>query len=61
VARIRKKIILDRGHALDLSEHVQIVADPVAAAYVLNALDPARPRPIPVQGRAAVRRDALIA
>ena len=32
---------------LDLSEHFQIVADPVAAALVLNALDPAHPRPVP--------------
>ncbi|GAA1724830.1 esterase/lipase family protein [Aeromicrobium alkaliterrae] len=35
--------------ALDLSEHFQIVADPVAAALVLNALDPAHPRPVPCQ------------
>ena len=35
--------------ALDLSEHFQIVADPVAAALVLNALDPANPRPVPCQ------------
>ncbi|WP_229051623.1 triacylglycerol lipase [Aeromicrobium sp. Leaf350] len=34
---------------LDLSEHFQIVADPVAAALVLNALDPAHPRPVPCQ------------
>ena len=34
---------------LDLSEHFQIVADPVAAALVLNALDPANPRPVPCQ------------
>ncbi len=33
--------------ALDLSEHFQIVADPVAAALVLNALDPAHPRSVP--------------
>ncbi|NRQ49238.1 esterase/lipase family protein [Aeromicrobium stalagmiti] len=33
--------------SLDLSEHFQIVADPVAAALVLNALDPAHPRPVP--------------
>lgn len=35
--------------ALDLSEHFQIVADPVAAALVLNALDPAHPRRVPCQ------------
>lgn len=33
--------------SLDLSEHFQIVADPVAAALVLNALDPAHPRRVP--------------
>ncbi|TAM87252.1 MAG: lipase [Jatrophihabitans sp.] len=32
---------------LDLSEHFEIAADPVAAALVLNALDPAHPRPVP--------------
>lgn len=32
---------------LDLAEHFQIVADPVAAALVLNALDPAHPRKVP--------------
>jgi triacylglycerol lipase len=31
----------------DFTEHFEIVADPVAAALVLNALDPAHPRPIP--------------
>jgi triacylglycerol lipase len=32
---------------LDFSDHLQIAADPVAAADVLNALDPAHPRPVP--------------
>ena len=32
---------------LDFAEHLAIAADPVAAADVLNALDPARPRPVP--------------
>lgn len=32
---------------LDFSEHLQIVADPVAVALVLNALDPGHPRPVP--------------
>jgi triacylglycerol lipase len=32
---------------LDLTEHFQIAADPVAAGLVLNALDPAHPRPVP--------------
>jgi triacylglycerol esterase/lipase EstA (alpha/beta hydrolase family) len=31
----------------DFSEHLEIAADPVAAADVLNALDPAHPRPVP--------------
>ncbi len=33
--------------AQDYTEHFEIAADPVAAAYVLNALDPAHPRPVP--------------
>lgn len=33
--------------AIDYAEHFQIVADPVAAALVLNALDPAHPRAVP--------------
>ena len=32
---------------LDESDHLELVADPVAAADVLNALDPAHPRPVP--------------
>jgi triacylglycerol lipase len=32
---------------LDFSEHFEIAADPVAAALVLNALDPAHPRSVP--------------
>ena len=31
----------------DYTEHFEIAADPVAAALVLNALDPAHPRPVP--------------
>jgi hypothetical protein len=34
---------------LDYTDHLEIVADPVAAADVLNALDPAHPRPVPCQ------------
>ena len=33
--------------ATDYTEHFEIAADPVAAGYVLNALDPAHPRPVP--------------
>lgn len=32
---------------LDLAEHLAILSDPVAAADILNALDPAHPRPVP--------------
>ena len=32
---------------LDLADHLAIVADPVAAQDVLNALDPAHPEPVP--------------
>ncbi len=32
---------------LDFAEHLAIAADPVAAADVLNSLDPAHPRPVP--------------
>jgi triacylglycerol lipase len=31
----------------DYTEHFEIAADPVGAALVLNALDPAHPRPVP--------------
>lgn len=40
-------LIVQNYCSLDLSEHFQIVADPVAAALVLNALDPAHPRRVP--------------
>ncbi|MCW2752411.1 MAG: Lipase [Aeromicrobium sp.] len=33
--------------SMDYTEHFEIAADPVAAALVLNALDPAHPRPVP--------------
>jgi triacylglycerol esterase/lipase EstA (alpha/beta hydrolase family) len=33
--------------ATDYTEHFEIASDPVAAGYVLNALDPAHPRPVP--------------
>lgn len=32
---------------LDFSDHLAVIADPVTAADVLNALDPAHPRPVP--------------
>jgi triacylglycerol lipase len=33
--------------ATDYTEHFEIASDPVAAGFVLNALDPAHPRPVP--------------
>jgi triacylglycerol lipase len=40
-------VVLQDKCMLDFSEHFEIAADPVAAAVVLNALDPAHPRPVP--------------
>ncbi|PZS26463.1 MAG: lipase [Pseudonocardiales bacterium] len=42
-----RNIVVQDQCALDFSEHFQIAADPIAAADVLNALDPAHPRPVP--------------
>jgi triacylglycerol esterase/lipase EstA (alpha/beta hydrolase family) len=42
-----KNIVLQDKCVLDLAEHVAAAADPVAAGHVLNALDPAHPRPVP--------------
>lgn len=33
----------------DLTEHAEMASDPVASVYVLNALDPAHPRPVPCE------------
>ena len=40
-------IVVQSRCATDYAEHFEIAADPVAAGYVLNALDPAHPRPVP--------------
>lgn len=40
-------IVLQDACALDRTEHFEIASDPIAAAYVLNTLDPAHPRPVP--------------
>ncbi|KAA8877368.1 hypothetical protein F3087_44485 [Nocardia colli] len=40
-------IVLQDGCSQDMSDHLGIVADPRAAAYVLNALDPQHPHPVP--------------
>lgn len=42
-----KNIRVQDHCATDFTEHFEIAADPVAAGYVLNALDPAHPRPVP--------------
>jgi triacylglycerol lipase len=39
-------IVVQSHCATDYTEHFEIAADPVAAGYVLNALDPAHPRPV---------------
>ena len=38
-----RNITVQSKCAQDYTEHFEIAADPVAAAYVLNALDPAHP------------------
>jgi triacylglycerol lipase len=40
-------IVVQNQCGLDFTEHFEIASDPVAAADVLNALDPAHPRPVP--------------
>ncbi|WP_137725403.1 lipase family alpha/beta hydrolase [Prescottella subtropica] len=40
-------VVVQDGCPQDLSEHLAIAASPVAAGYVLNALDPEHPRPVP--------------
>jgi hypothetical protein len=40
-------IVVQQQCAADLADHLEIVADPIAAADVLNALDPAHPRRVP--------------
>jgi triacylglycerol esterase/lipase EstA (alpha/beta hydrolase family) len=42
-----RNIVVQDHCATDYAEHFEIAADPVAAGYVLNALDPAHPRPVP--------------
>ncbi|HEU5387905.1 MAG TPA: alpha/beta fold hydrolase [Streptosporangiaceae bacterium] len=42
-----RNILLQNQCALDLSDHLEIAADPVALADVLNALDPAHPVRVP--------------
>ena len=42
-----RNIVLQDHCSADHTEHFEIAADPVAAGYVLNALDPAHPRPVP--------------
>lgn len=40
-------IVVQDGCPLDYSEHLGLAGSPRAAAFVLNALDPTHPRPVP--------------
>jgi triacylglycerol lipase len=42
-----RNIVVQSNCSTDYTEHFEIAADPVGAGYVLNALDPAHPRPVP--------------
>jgi len=42
-------ILLQDQCALDSTDHLEIAADPIALTDVLNALDPAHPRPVPCE------------
>ena len=42
-----RNIVVQSRCEKDYAEHFEIAADPVAAAYVLNALDPGHPRKVP--------------
>ena len=42
-------ILVQNQCALDQTDHLEIAYDPIALTDVLNALDPAHPRPIPCQ------------
>ncbi|HJQ42547.1 MAG TPA: alpha/beta fold hydrolase [Jatrophihabitantaceae bacterium] len=42
-------IVVQDQCRLDFSDHLEIVADPIASVDVLNALDPAHPRAVPCQ------------
>ena len=42
-----RNIVVQSRCSTDYTEHFEIAADPVAAGYVLNALDPAHPRTVP--------------
>ncbi|WP_353946286.1 alpha/beta fold hydrolase [Streptomyces sp. HUAS MG91] len=41
-----RNIRVQDGCALDLTDHLEAAYDPIALTYVLNALDPAHPRPV---------------
>jgi triacylglycerol esterase/lipase EstA (alpha/beta hydrolase family) len=42
-------ILLQNQCGLDATDHLEIAADPIALTDVLNALDPAHPRPVPCE------------
>ena len=45
----RRHRCLPRTCALDSSDHLEIAADPIALADMLNALDPSAPVKVPCQ------------
>ncbi|WP_164877611.1 alpha/beta fold hydrolase [Prescottella agglutinans] len=49
VAPNATNVVVQDGCSTNYGEHAAIAAEPVAAAYVLNALDPGRQRPVPCQ------------
>lgn len=42
-----RNLVVQDFCATDLAEHFEIAADPIGSVLVLNALDPAHPRPVP--------------
>ncbi|MGI8491716.1 MAG: esterase/lipase family protein [Acidimicrobiales bacterium] len=44
-----RNIVVQDACPLDLAEHLEIASDPIGAVDVLNALDPAHPRPVPCE------------
>lgn len=49
IERGMTNIVVQSRCPQDLSDHLEIASDPVAAAYVLDALDPAQPVPVRCQ------------
>lgn len=47
IQRGMRNVVVQDHCVLDYSDHLELAADPVAAAIVLNTLDPRHPRPVP--------------